>query len=48
MGSEEEAIFLCEVIIDIANNRLEQQGQILLECLGTLSQIASSSYGKRW
>jgi hypothetical protein len=46
--SREEALFLCEHVINIANDRLEERGQMLLECIGVLGQIVSSPYGRDW
>jgi hypothetical protein len=48
IGSREEALFLCEHVIDIASDRLEERGQMLLECIGVLGEIVSSPYGRDW
>ena len=41
-------MFLSEHIINIVIDRLEERGQILLECIGVLGQIVSSTHGKDW
>jgi hypothetical protein len=48
IGSRDEALFLCEHIINVANDRLEERGQMLLECIGVLGQIVSSPHGRDW
>jgi hypothetical protein len=48
IGSKEEALFLCEHVINIASDRLEERGQMLLECIGVLGQIVSSPHGRDW
>lgn len=48
IGSREEALFLCEHIINIASDRLEERGQMLLECIGVLGQIVLSPHRKDW
>jgi hypothetical protein len=48
IDSRDEAMFLCEHITNIAIEKLEERGQMLLECIGVLGQIVSSSHGRDW
>jgi hypothetical protein len=48
IGSLDEAFFLCEHMINIATDRLEERGQLLLNCLGVMRQIMCSPYGQDW
>lgn len=41
-------MFLCDHLINIASDRLEQRGALLHECLCALRQVTCSPHGAEW
>lgn len=41
-------MFLCDHLINIASDRLEQRGALLHECLCALRQVIYSPHGAEW